>query len=136
MRNLTRSIPNGGLLCSLLLFSASLLQAKTVKVQCGGSKTDPTTISAALKLLNPNVHNTLNIFGACNENVVINGFNRLTLAGKQGEPPSPMLPVGKFRRSWLWIQPMLSFRSSRSMAGWWVCNATASVFAVSVGTRF
>ena len=84
MLNLTRSIPNWGLLCSLVLLSASLLQAKTVKVECGGSKTDPTTISAALKLLNPNVPNTLNIFGACNENVVINGFNRLTLAGKQG----------------------------------------------------
>jgi hypothetical protein len=83
MRNLTHSIPRWSIVCGLLLCSVSL-HAKVVNVQCGGSKTDPTTISAALKLLNPNVPNTLNISGTCNENVVINGFTRLTLAGKQG----------------------------------------------------
>jgi hypothetical protein len=82
MRNLTRFVTHCGLVCGLLIASVSL-QAKVVNVQCGGSKTDPTTISAALKLLNPDVPNTLNIFGVCNENVVINHFNRLTLAGKQ-----------------------------------------------------
>jgi hypothetical protein len=83
MRNLTRFVTHCGVACGLLIASVSL-QAKVVNVQCGGSKTDPTTISAALKLLNPNVPNTLNISGNCNENVLINGFTRLTLAGKQG----------------------------------------------------
>ena len=83
MRNLTDSISRCSIVCGLLLCSVGL-QAKVVNVQCGGSKTDTTTISAALKLLNPNVPNTLNISGNCNENVLINGFTRLTLAGKQG----------------------------------------------------
>jgi hypothetical protein len=83
MRNLTDSISRCSIVCGLLLCSVSL-QAKVVNVQCGGSKTDPTTISAALKLLNPDVPNTLNISGNCNENVLISGFTRLTLAGQQG----------------------------------------------------
>jgi copper-binding protein NosD len=72
-----------GLMSGLLVFSANV-QAKTVSVQCRATRTYPNTISAALKLLDPNGPNTLNIFGVCNENVVINGFNRLALAGKHG----------------------------------------------------
>jgi hypothetical protein len=54
-------------------------------VHCGSiSKTGPTSITSALKLLDPSVPNKLNIFGTCNENVLIKGFNRLTLVGMQG----------------------------------------------------
>jgi hypothetical protein len=84
MRKLTRYIPEQSVLWSLLFFSLGL-QAKTLNVQCSsGSRNDPTTISAALKLLDPSVPNTLNISGACHENVVINSFDRLTLMGKPG----------------------------------------------------
>ena len=72
-----------GLLSGLLVFSANT-QAKTVNVRCGATKTYPNTITAALKLLDPGGPNTLNILGTCTENVVIRGFNRLSLLGKQG----------------------------------------------------
>jgi hypothetical protein len=71
------------LLFGLCVFKGNL-EAKTLNVHCDRTNAAPNTISAALKLLNPNGPNTLNIFGRCNENVVINGFNRLALAGKQG----------------------------------------------------
>jgi hypothetical protein len=84
MRKLTRYIPEQSVLWGLLFFSLGL-NAKTLNVQCGsGSRNDPTTISAALKLLDPSLPNTPNISGACHENVVINSFNRLTLIGKPG----------------------------------------------------
>src|SRR5580765_2688523 len=66
-----------------LIFSANA-QSKTVSVRCGATKTYPNTITAALKLLDPGGPNKLNIFGTCTENVVISGFNRLSLVGKQG----------------------------------------------------
>jgi len=37
-----------------------------------------------LKLLDPGEPNTLNIFGTCTENVVISGFNRLSVVGMRG----------------------------------------------------
>jgi hypothetical protein len=78
------SIANRILLSGLVLCSCSL-HAKTLNVHCGSiSKTGPTSITAALKLLDPSVPNKLNIFGTCNENILIKGFNRLTLVGTQG----------------------------------------------------
>ena len=72
------------LLSGLLVCSANM-QAKTVSARCDGTgNSDPISITAALALLNPNVPNTLNIFGVCDENVVIRGFNRLTLIGHPG----------------------------------------------------
>jgi len=52
-------------------------------VQCGG-KTPLKTISAALKVLNPAGPNTVTVSGTCTENVLVQGFNRLTLIGKPG----------------------------------------------------
>jgi hypothetical protein len=79
MKTLTRKV---GTLFAFLL-AALGGQAKTLNVQCGGSQ-NPTSIHAALALLDPNVPNTLNIAGKCNENVLINKFSRLTLFGRPG----------------------------------------------------
>ena len=82
--HLVRSIANRIMLSGLVLCSCNL-HAKTLNVHCGSiSKDGPTSITVALKLLDPSVPNKLNIFGTCNENVVIKGFNRLTLVGRQG----------------------------------------------------
>ena len=81
--HLVRSIANQILLSGLVLCPYNL-HAKTLNVHCGSiSKTGPTSITAAVKLLDPSVPNKLNIFGTCTENVVISGFNRLSLVGKQ-----------------------------------------------------
>ena len=53
-------------------------QATTLRVRCSGN-TVPSKINDALKLLNPAGPNTLKVVGTCNENVFIQGFNRLTL---------------------------------------------------------
>jgi len=62
---------------------ADLSQGVNLKVNCGG-KSAPSSINAALKLLNPAGPNTLIVSGSCNENVLIQGFNRLTLMGSPG----------------------------------------------------
>jgi hypothetical protein len=79
MKNLAQQF---AVLCAFLLMAGSM-QASTINVQCGGSQ-NPTSITAALLLVNPAGPNTLNISGTCNENVVINKFNRLTLSGRSG----------------------------------------------------
>jgi hypothetical protein len=72
---------------SLLLLSAgSVAQALTLSVNCG-SKQGLTTIGAALKLLQgvlASVPNTINVSGACRENVVIQSRDRLTLNAISG----------------------------------------------------
>lgn len=79
-----RSMARWGLLSVVVLVGLQG-EGKTVNVRCAGAGGhDPTSIGAALLLLNPNVPNTLNIFGTCTENVFINGFNRLTLKGTGG----------------------------------------------------
>src|SRR5690242_14237999 len=84
MQKLIRFAASWSLCCGFLCLSLQV-QAKTVNVRCGAAtNSDPTSITAALALLNPNGPNTLSVFGACNENVFINGFNRLTLAGNAG----------------------------------------------------
>jgi len=89
-----QSIANRILLLSGLVLCSSNLHAKTLNVHCGSiSKTGPTSMTAALKLLDPSVPNKLDIFGTCNENVLIKGFNRLTLVGTPGA--SIVDPSGK-----------------------------------------
>jgi hypothetical protein len=66
----------------LLAFSISARGAE-IPVFCGG-KGSITTINGTLKWLNPIVPNTLIISGTCKENVLIRGFNRLTLKAKAG----------------------------------------------------
>ena len=66
----------------LLAFSISARGAE-IPVHCEG-KGPLSTIQGALRLLNPLVPNTLIITGVCQENVVISGFSRLTLKGKNG----------------------------------------------------
>jgi hypothetical protein len=72
---------------SLLLLSAgSVAQALTLSVNCG-SKEGLTTIGAALKLLHgvpASMPNTINVSGACRENVVIQSRDRLTLNAMAG----------------------------------------------------
>jgi len=52
-------------------------------VRCGAREGLP-TINAALKRLNPVGSNTLVVSGTCKENVLIRGFDRLTLIGQTG----------------------------------------------------
>jgi hypothetical protein len=61
-------------------------RAATLKVACGQKSTFP-TINSALKALSsfsPQGPNTVEVSGSCHENVVIQGFNRLTLIAKPG----------------------------------------------------
>ena len=83
-------IPRGTI--SLILFGCLLAfaldaHAADVKVQCG-SKAPFSSIGAALKVLNRAGPNNVSISGTCTENVVIRGFNRLTLIGSPGAFPS------------------------------------------------
>jgi len=52
-------------------------------VLCGG-KVPFTTIQSALKFANPSIRNTIVVSGTCNENVLIRGFDHLTLKAKPG----------------------------------------------------
>ena len=69
--------------CTFLPGSA---RATTLSVNCNGSAGEDqlTTIGGALKLLNPEGPNTLNVSGSCHENIVIQGFGRLTLIAVNG----------------------------------------------------
>jgi len=52
-------------------------------VLCGG-KAPFATIQSALKFVNPSIRNTIIVSGTCNENVLIRGFDHLTLRAKPG----------------------------------------------------
>ena len=68
----------------LLLMSAGIVRAATLSVNCGG-KGALSSIGGALKvLLNVPGPNTINVSGACNENVVIQSLDRLTLNATPG----------------------------------------------------
>jgi len=70
----------------LLLMSASAVRAATLYVNCGG-RAGLTSIGAALKALQyaeDHGASTINVSGACNENVVIQNFDRLTLNAAPG----------------------------------------------------
>jgi hypothetical protein len=55
-------------------------QSATVKIHCGASASG---INSALSRLNPIGPNTLIVSGTCSENVVVQGFDRLTLQAAQ-----------------------------------------------------
>ena len=76
MRAFTRKITSWAFLCAVVLSIGA--QGATLRVRCSGN-TVPSKINDALKLLNPAGPNTLKVVGTCNENVFIQGFNRLTL---------------------------------------------------------
>jgi hypothetical protein len=70
----------------LLLMSAGTLRAATLNVNCDG-KGGMTSIGAALRVLqNGEGHgaSTINVSGACHENVVIQSLDRLTLNATPG----------------------------------------------------
>lgn len=66
-----------------LILSRTWLQAANVKVHCGG-KGQFTSISSALKTLDPSQSNTVTVRGKRRENVLIHGFDRLTLISTTG----------------------------------------------------
>jgi hypothetical protein len=71
---------------ALLLLVGSAAQASTLWVNCGG-KAGFTSIGAALKVLQvpfAGGPNTINVSGACHENVVIQSIDRLTLTAVNG----------------------------------------------------
>lgn len=70
----------------VLLMSAGTVQAATLYVNCGTS-VGLTSIGAALKVLQHSEEggpNTVNVIGACHENVVIKDMDLLTIAGVNG----------------------------------------------------
>jgi hypothetical protein len=71
---------------ALLLLMGSTTPAATLYVNCGG-KVGLTSISAAIKVLQGSEShgpNTINVSGACNENVLIKNMDRLTLNAVSG----------------------------------------------------
>ncbi len=73
----------GLLVCMCLVLLSITVQAKDVKVNCHG-KGPFTSITAALKTLDPAQLNTVTVNGNCTENVLVEGFDRLTLITKSG----------------------------------------------------
>jgi len=63
--------------------SAGTVNAATLYVRCGG-KVGLTSIGAALKVAQYNGPSTINVSGACNENVMIQNLDRLTLNAAPG----------------------------------------------------
>jgi hypothetical protein len=66
------------------IFLPGSAQAATLNVNCNASAGQLHTIAGALKLLDPSTPNTINVSGSCNENVVIQSFERLTLNAVNG----------------------------------------------------
>ena len=79
-------VPLFSLACAFSLFLLALsAQAATVNVNCNDSDEGPTnSIGKALKKLDPEGPNTINVSGSCKENVLIQGFGRLTLNANPG----------------------------------------------------
>ena len=60
-------------------------QGVNVKVNCSRKAEGALpSINAALKLLAPAISNTVTVSGTCNENILIQGFDRLTLVSTTG----------------------------------------------------
>jgi hypothetical protein len=74
------------LACAFSLFLLPMCaQATTVNVNCNDSDEGPThSIGKALKKLDPEGPNTINVSGSCKENILIQGFGRLTLNANPG----------------------------------------------------
>jgi hypothetical protein len=68
----------------LLLMSAGIVRAATLSVHCGGQGA-LSSIGGALKVLqNVPGPNTINVSGACHENILIQNVDRLTISGSNG----------------------------------------------------
>ena len=67
----------------LLLMLGSMAEAATLQVYCG-AKVGLTTIGAALKVVQFAGPSTVNVSGACHENVVVQVVDRLTLNAVHG----------------------------------------------------
>ncbi|SRR6266568_6324316 len=87
----SRFIQNVAVFC-LLVACMTLLpadaHANTLTVNCG-TKGALSTINGALKTLDPKEPNTLIVFGACKENLSIQGFDSLTLTAAVPLPHAP-----------------------------------------------
>ena len=70
----------------VMAVTASGSSAANLTVNCGGDGEEGVfrSISAALAHLSPIGPNTVTVYGACHENVVIQGIDRLTLIAKSG----------------------------------------------------
>ena len=70
---------------TLVLLLGSAAQAGTLWVNCG-AKAGFTSIGAALKVLQvePQGPNTINVLGACHENLLIRNMDWLTISGSNG----------------------------------------------------
>jgi hypothetical protein len=94
MRLSTFSAPlSASLLAFAIAFAPLSSQAVTLNVTCDQPNSKLPTINSALKILSAPVAgspvasigtNTINVTGACTENVAIDGFERLTLNGLGG----------------------------------------------------
>ena len=81
-----KNVLNSRCLVMLLIASAAPVRAATLHVNCGGSG-GLNSIGAALKALRYSESNgpsTINVSGACHENVVIQSLDRLTLNAVNG----------------------------------------------------
>ena len=67
----------------VLLMAASTVRAATLYVECGG-KGPLTSIGAAVKVAKYAGPSTINVSGACRENVLIQNMDLLTIAGSKG----------------------------------------------------
>jgi hypothetical protein len=67
----------------VLLMSASTVRAASLYVNCG-AKGGLTSIAAAVKVAQFAGPSTINVSGACHENVLIQNIDRLTIAGSNG----------------------------------------------------
>ena len=70
----------------IMVFAIALsvyAQGTNLKVNCNG-RGSLSTISGALKMLHPEEPNAITVSGTCNENVVIQSFDRLTLISTTG----------------------------------------------------
>lgn len=64
------------LLFSSLFASLAPAVARTITVDCNENK-----VSDALKMLDPDVSNTIRVIGTCHDSIAVNNFAQVTIAG-------------------------------------------------------
>lgn len=82
MSSFSRSIVDRLPALVLIALLSVVAQGATVRVRCGSNSSS--SINGALQHLNPPGPNTIIVSGTCNENVVIQSFDRLTLQAQPG----------------------------------------------------